>query len=56
MLTSLIAVAALTVQAVIAAPATTTNASDECHRLDAGKAPAPSPNTPPSSLDFAYYV
>ena len=55
MLTSLIILAALTAPTVLAVPATTTNASDECRQLDAGRAPAPSPNTPPSFLDFAYY-
>ena len=55
MLTSLISLAALTAQAFLAAPTTATNASDECHQLGAGKAPAPFPNTPPSFLDFAYY-
>jgi hypothetical protein len=55
MLTSLVALVALTAQAVLAFPTTATNASDECSQLDAGKAPAPSPNTAPSFLDFAYY-
>ena len=55
MLTSLITLATLTAQAVLASPTTATNASDECRQLDAGKAPAPFPNTPPSFLNFAYY-